>query len=81
MLIKIEKTEKDLSAHTGLIIFKQLLEKQRFDEAWRGLMPTQKSGDQRNIRKLKHLILGFQAGAECLDDLDRLSQYGAFKSM
>ena len=81
MHIKIEKTEKDLSAHAGLIIFKQLLEKQRFEENWRGLVPSQKSGDERNIRKLKQLILGFQAGAECLDDLDRLSQDSAFKSM
>ena len=81
MHIKIEKTEKALSSHAGLIIFKELLEKQQFDCAWSGLIPSQKNGDQKNIIKLKQLVLGFQAGAECLDDIDRLNQDIAFTSI
>ena len=81
MHIKIDATDKELSSNAGLIIFKELLSKQHFDTSFQEIVPKQKSGSSKNIKKIEQLMLAFHAGAEWLDDIDRLRFYGAFRAV
>lgn len=81
MIIKIERTDKDLSANAGLLIFKQLVETIGFDKLLSEHLPKQKFGSVKNFRKFKQLLLAFEAGATCLDDIDRLAKDEAFKAL
>jgi len=73
MRIKIESTDKELSAHAGLVFFKELIEKTKLSMRLVGCVPSLKFGSAKNIRKFKQLMLAFEAGADCLDDIDKLA--------
>ena len=74
MGIKISQTNKELSSVGGLVLFKELTNKILPDTIFtQKHLPSLKSGVRRNVEKFKQLLFGFHAGAECLDDIDKLS--------
>lgn len=81
MIIKIARTDKDLSANAGLIIFKELLERVGLERMLEDCLPKLRLGSAKSLRKFKQLVLAFQAGADCLDDLEKLGKDQAFKSI
>jgi hypothetical protein len=44
-------------------------------------LPVLKSGIDRNISKFRQLVYGFLAGAQCLDDFERLSKDFGFRTI
>ncbi len=80
MDIKIGRTDKDLSANAGLVIFKELLEAVGAERLVADCLPQLKQGSAKNLRKFKQLILAFQAGSDCLADLNKLAADEAFKA-
>jgi hypothetical protein len=82
MDIKIESTNKALSSLSSMIIFKELSDRiipdRVFDEKH---LPGLKSGIQGSIVKFRQLVYGFQAGAECLDDMDKLAFDAGIKAI
>lgn len=78
MRIKIESTDKELSSHAGLIFFKELIAKTKLDARLVDCVPALKFGSIKNIRKFKQMMLAFEAGADCLDDMDRLANDPGF---
>ncbi len=81
MLIKIARTEKELSANAGLVIFKQLIDSIGLDQLLTNCIPTLKKGPAKNLKKFRHLLLAFETGADCLDDLEKLSCDDAFQAV
>ncbi|SMF84829.1 IS1380 family transposase [Pseudobacteriovorax antillogorgiicola] len=82
MNITIETTDKDLSSLAGMLIFKKLCEKAYPEDIFdNNNIPSLKSGIDKNIVKLKQLIYAFQAGAECLDDFNRLAMDSSFRAI
>jgi hypothetical protein len=82
MNIKIERTSQSLSSLAGLIIFKELFLKTLPDyEIDDRHLPVLKSGLGRSISKLRQLVYGFLAGAQCLDDFDRLANDFGFRAI
>ena len=82
MDIKIERTNKDLSSVAGLVLFKELADKALPDSTFTlDHLPSLKAGIKKNIAKFRQLLFGFHAGAECLDDLEKLSQDIGFKAV
>lgn len=81
MSIKIERTDKELSANAGLIILKELVDASGIDLILSECLPKLKLGLARNIRKFRQLMFGFQAGADCLDDFEKLAKDQAFKAI
>ena len=71
MAIKIEATNKEFSQFGGLTLAKELVHKGQFIKKLSSTLPVLKSGVKRSLAKAEQLILGFIAGAECLDDMDR----------
>lgn len=71
--IKIESLDKVFSSNAGLVIFNRLLERLKVRSLIDIRLPTLESGTLRSQRKFLDLMLGFQAGADCLDDMDRLA--------
>jgi hypothetical protein len=78
MDIKIESTNKALSSRSGLVLANDLYLKAELGFRLAEAVPAKTSGVGRSLSKLKQLILGLVAGAECLDDWDRLSTDGGF---
>jgi hypothetical protein len=69
MSIKIEATDKQLSALGGLLAPASL-----FDSFYRQLDFTSALPSvTRTVKKFKDLVLGLVSGAECLDDWDKLA--------
>jgi hypothetical protein len=68
MDLKIESTNKALSSRSGLVLANDLYLKAQLDNRLVEPVPMKKSGVGRSLSKLKQLILGLVAGAECLDD-------------
>ena len=80
--IKISKTNKELSSVGGLVLFKELTNKILPDSIFTlKHLPSLKSGVRRNVEKFKQLLFGFHAGAECLDDIDKLSSDRGFNAI
>jgi len=63
--IKIQTTDKQLSAHGGLHIFAKCWQKFGLPAQISKFLP----GVRRSQKKFEDLALGFAAGAECLDDM------------
>jgi hypothetical protein len=76
--IKIEKTDKALSAVGGLVIFKSFFDRLAPHLALEKGLPQLKRNSHNNFNKFKNLVMSFIAGADCLDDLDRLAQDDSF---
>lgn len=71
--IKLTSTDKVFSQFGGLYMAKKILEKFQIIHKLGNILPLLKSGIRRNQVKSEQLILGFLAGADCLDDMDRLA--------
>ncbi len=78
MSIKIEATNKVFSNFGGLLNLKTAHKKFQLGNYLDGVLPTLKSGTARSFKKFENLMLGFQAGAECLDDMEVLAQDEGF---
>jgi hypothetical protein len=81
MLIKIARTDKDLSANAGLVIFKELADSVGIERLLTEAVPKLKFGSAKSLRKFRQLVLAFQAGADCLEDLDKLAADEAFQAL
>ena len=81
MIIKIARTDKELSANAGLVIFKQLVDSLGLDQLLSESIPTLKKGSAKNLKKFRQLLLAFETGADCLDDLEKLSHDEAFRAV
>jgi hypothetical protein len=81
VIIKIARTDKELSANAGLVIFKELANSVGIDRLLADVVPRLKFGSAKNIRKFRQLLLAFQAGADCLEDLDKLAEDEAFQAV
>ena len=79
--IKIETTDKSLSIYGGLVVAKEAMDLSGFRGFIASGMPAIKSGTSRSVDKFESVILGGMAGAECLDDLARLSEDPAYEAM
>ena len=82
MTIKFEKTRQVLSAFAGLPVFCSLFD--RFltaDSSKLQMLPTTSRTPESGLSKLKLLSMAFIAGAECLDDVDKLSVDPGFSSL
>ncbi len=78
----IERTDKALSSLAGMVIFKELFAKVLPDCLFTdNHLPSLKSGLKGSIVKFRQLVYGFQSGAECLDDMDKLSFDSAIKAI
>lgn len=79
MPIKISFQNKALSAVGGLLCFEALIKQMRLGEAVEPSLPTGKiSGKSTPFDKFQALLLASVAGAECLDDMDRLQNEPVF---
>ncbi len=80
--IKITSNAKTLSSYSGLHLFSDLISKFEF-RAMIGPFLPQKSRNRgfTSFQKLYSGILGFIAGAECLDDLDLIGHDPLFQEL
>lgn len=76
--IKLAATNKVLSAQGGLYVVNALLAKADLNNIISKHLPALKMGSSKSVQKFRHLVLGFAAGAECLDDLEVLAEDQAF---
>jgi len=81
MDIKIARTNKRLSSFAGLRIVTKLLKSSRIQSLVDSSMPKLISGTRRSQKKFTDLMLGFIAGADCLDDMERLGYDAGFSSL
>lgn len=80
MNIKISETRKELSANGGIFIAEGLINSFSLKSRVAGCVPALKIAERNSFEKFKGLVLGFMAGAECLDDMGPLSEDGALTS-
>lgn len=78
MNIKLTATAKDLSANGGIFLADQLLEQFSVKGRVQDVIPVLKIAQKNSFEKFKGLLLGFVAGAECLDDMQPLGKDAAF---
>lgn len=76
--IKIESTNKVLSANGGLVFFNDLMGKLGFEEKLRDILP--KIG-RNQFNKFKSLLLGFICGLDSIDDISKLRQDALFSEL
>src|SRR5690606_6949194 len=72
--IKIETTDKQLSAYGGLHIFAKRWQKFALVAQVSGFLPKVK----RAQKKFEDLVLGLAAGGECLDDMSTFAKDQGF---
>jgi hypothetical protein len=80
--IVLEKTNKVLSANSGLIFLNQLIEQLDLEHKLSKFLPVKKK--ERGITsftKFKSALLSFGAGSDCLDDFDVLRDEGLYKEL
>ena len=80
--IIIESTRKNLSPYSGLIFFKDLLQKLNIEGPLGKILPY-KERKRGHSNPMKFLIgmYAFIAGAECLDDIEILNQDPLFNEL
>jgi hypothetical protein len=78
MIIKFQKTNKALSSFGGMLCFKDIHKHFDLNAAISPFLPQLITGSARNFRKFEGLMFGLEAGAECLDDMDRLAMDQGF---
>lgn len=79
--IKISDTNKSLSARGGLLLAQEALKSFNFRYSITGCLPGLVTGGSRSVDKFEAMLLGSIAGAECLDDLEVLSNDPAFQEV
>lgn len=73
--MKYERTNRRFSLFGGLAIFKNLIEQTRLGRLTANHLPKDSVFDGgKSKAKFTNLLLGFAAGAQCLEDLDGLAQ-------
>ena len=77
--IKIESTDKSLSAYGGLVIALEATKAFNLRASIAKAMPSLKLGNARSADKFEAMVLGSIAGAECLADLETLGQDPAYQ--
>lgn len=71
--IRIEPTNKVLSSFGGMVLFEKMIEKLRLSKHISNFLPTSDYVPcGTSYAKFYQILMGFLAGAECLDDLDYL---------
>ena len=79
MITKLEATNKALSALGGLNLFSSVFEHLTLEETLVQALPATKVTTKASgFAKFRALCLGLVAGADCLDDMERLGQDPAF---
>ena len=78
MNITIQKTDKRLSAHAGLIGSKEILKSMRLRDLIETSLPKLSMGTSRSYRKFCDLVLSLVAGADCIDDLKKFGDDQGF---
>jgi hypothetical protein len=80
--ISLETTNKDLSCHSGLILFDQLWERLNLKNRLRRLLPRKKRNrGSAQIDKIKSILFSFAVGNDCISDLDDLLEDTLFTSL
>lgn len=72
--IKLETTRKHLSSFGGLDLFAKCWQKFRLPLQLSGVLPAV----TQTTKKFEDMVVGFAAGAECLDDMAQLAQDEGF---
>jgi hypothetical protein len=81
-IIKIEGTDKKFSALGGIFIYNKLIETQMLETKLFDILPKNKIEPKTNsYDKFKALCLGFVAGSDCLDDMEKLGDDIGFKEV
>ena len=81
-VIKIESTNKELSSRGGIFLFEELSNAACLESLLAPNLPQYKiSTTQSPLMKFKALMLGLVAGADSLDDMDRLGCDEAFTAV
>src|SRR5690606_2691715 len=80
--IKIEQTSQHLSARGGLALWREILDHQGLEKKLKGALPTYKiATTATSYEKFEAMVLGLIAGADNIDDMDRLAQDPAFDAV
>jgi hypothetical protein len=80
--IKVTSNAKTLSSYSGLHLFSDLISKFEFQALVGPFLPKkQRERGFSSFQKLYAGILGFVAGAECLDDFDWLGHDPLFEQL
>ena len=82
-VIKIEGIDKDFSTYGGIYLYNKLTENLLLESKLHGILPKNKIEPKTSsYEKFKALCLGFIAGADSLDDMDKLStDLGFYETM
>ena len=81
MDIKVAATNQVLSPRGGLILLKKVCQKLDLFAKASEFLPKNKKGNKSSTDKFSQILYGFHAGAENLDDLERLAFDPAFSSI
>ncbi len=76
--VRIETTKKNISAYGGLRLVDQLIKKTELRLNIESKLPVSDKLKKPSWEKFKTLLMGFLAGADCLDDWDGLKDEPAF---
>lgn len=80
--INIEETNQQLSARGGLVLWREVLDQLGLERKLEAALPTYKIACQASAyEKFEAMVLGMAAGADCLDEMDRLALDPAFDSV
>lgn len=82
MFITSEVSKKTLSVLGGLMLHSKIMEKLELAKKLDGILPISKKRCLgSNTDKFRAMVLGFIAGAECLDDMDVIGQDPGFQAL
>jgi hypothetical protein len=77
--INIETTNQHLSARGGLVVWREVLDQLGLERKLQAALPAYKIACQASAyEKFEAMVLGLAAGADCLDEMDRLALDPAF---
>lgn len=81
-VIRIEHTNKVLSPLGGLLVYSRTIDKLNLAKTIEKVLPKLKRDDKKKQwEKLHCLLVGFIAGAQCLDDVGYYNQDAAFQAV
>lgn len=82
MSIVLESTSQSFSSLGGLALFDEMIAATRLRELVKGALPVNVSKPlATSFQKFRALLLGFVAGADCLDDMDKLAADAGFEAV
>lgn len=81
-MVKLEAARGDFTSLGGLVIFEELINKLELRKKIFDFLPGRKGRcKQRNFHKFRQMMLGFVAGADCLEDMNKLSDDPGFRAL